>query len=53
MGLERLGAVFQGKHDHYDTDLMRALIQASAEATQSDPDGPGKVDYRVMADHLG
>ena len=30
MGLERVGAVLQGKHDNYDTDLMRALIEASA-----------------------
>ena len=33
MGLERIGAVLQGKHDNYDTDLMRALIEASADAT--------------------
>jgi alanyl-tRNA synthetase len=42
MGLERIGALLQGKHDNYDTDLMRALIEASAHATGSDPDGPGK-----------
>ena len=52
MGLERIGAVLQGKHDNYDTDLMRALIEAAAHATSSDPDGPGKVHYRVIADHL-
>ncbi len=52
MGLERIGAVLQGKHDNYDTDLMRALIEASANATHSDPDGPGKVHHRVIADHL-
>lgn len=28
MGLERIGALLQGKHDNYDTDLMRALIEA-------------------------
>jgi alanyl-tRNA synthetase len=33
MGLERLAAVLQGKHDNYDIDLMRALIEASAEAS--------------------
>ena len=52
MGLERIGAVLQGKHDNYDTDLMRALIEASAHATSTDPDGPGKVHHRVVADHL-
>src|SRR6201991_4261986 len=30
MGLERLAAVLQGKHDNYDIDLMRNLILASA-----------------------
>jgi alanyl-tRNA synthetase len=52
MGLERLAAVLQGKHDNYDIDLMRALIVASAEATGTDPDGPFKVSHRVIADHL-
>jgi len=52
MGLERVGALLQGKHDNYDTDLMRALIEASAQATSSDPDGPGAVHHRVIADHL-
>ncbi|WP_373946467.1 alanine--tRNA ligase [Paracoccus marcusii] len=52
MGLERIGALLQGKHDNYDTDLMRSLIAASAHATSADPDGPGKVHHRVIADHL-
>jgi alanyl-tRNA synthetase len=52
MGLERVGALLQGKHDNYDTDLMRSLIEASAHATSSDPDGPGKTHHRVIADHL-
>lgn len=52
MGLERISALLQGKHDNYDTDLMRALIEASAHATNSEPDGPAKVHHRVIADHL-
>src|SRR6056297_2448124 len=52
MGLERIGALLQGSHDNYDTDTMRALIEASANATSSDPDGPGKTHHRVIADHL-
>ena len=52
MGLERIGALLQGKHDNYDTDLMRSLIEASAHATNSDPDGKGKTSHRVIADHL-
>ncbi len=52
MGLERIGALLQGKHDNYDTDLMRALIEASADATSTDPDGDGNTHHRVIADHL-
>jgi alanyl-tRNA synthetase len=52
MGLERIGALLQGKHDNYDTDLMRSLIEASAHATGADPDGPGRIHHRVIADHL-
>ncbi|THD83013.1 alanine--tRNA ligase [Aliigemmobacter aestuarii] len=52
MGLERIGALLQGKHDNYDTDLMRSLIEASAHVTSQDPDGPGKTHHRVIADHL-
>ncbi|HEY3849208.1 MAG TPA: alanine--tRNA ligase [Acetobacteraceae bacterium] len=52
MGLERLAAILQGKHDNYDIDILRALILASAEATGQDPDGPHKVSHRVIADHL-
>ncbi|HUS55487.1 MAG TPA: alanine--tRNA ligase [Thermohalobaculum sp.] len=53
MGLERLGAVLQGKHDNYDTDLMRALIEASASASGVEPDRQdAKIHHRVIADHL-
>ncbi|HTB46610.1 MAG TPA: alanine--tRNA ligase [Acetobacteraceae bacterium] len=52
MGLERLAAILQGKHDNYDIDILRALILASAEVTGQDPDGPHKVSHRVIADHL-
>ena len=52
MGLERIGALLQGKHDNYDTDLMRSLIEASANITDGAPDGPGNVHHRVIADHL-
>ncbi|WP_043339803.1 alanine--tRNA ligase [Belnapia moabensis] len=52
MGLERFAAILQGKHDNYDTDTLRALILASAEATGTDPDGKWKTSHRVVADHL-
>jgi len=52
MGLERFAAILQGKHDNYDTDTLRAIILASAEATSQDPDGPFRSSHRVVADHL-
>ncbi len=52
MGLERFAAILQGKHDNYDTDTLRALVLASAEATGRDPDGPDRASHRVVADHL-
>ena len=52
MGLERIAAVLQGSHDNYDTDLLRALIEASAEVSGADPDGAHSVSHRVIADHL-
>jgi len=52
MGLERVTAVLQGKHDNYDIDLMRSLILASAEASETPADGERAVSHRVIADHL-
>ena len=52
MGLERFAAILQGKHDNYDTDTFRALIEASADATGQAPDGQWRISHRVVADHL-
>ena len=52
MGIERVAALLQGTNDNYATDLIRSLIEASADATSTDPDGPGKTHHRVIADHL-
>ncbi len=52
MGLERIGALLQGSHDNYDTDTMRALMEASANASSTDIDGTQNVHHRVIADHL-
>jgi alanyl-tRNA synthetase len=52
MGLERIAAVLQGKHDNYDIDLFRALILASADASGVAADGEHAVSHRVIADHL-
>ncbi len=52
MGIERIGAILQGQHDNYDTDVFRALIEASAQATGVDAHGDKNVHHRVIADHL-
>ncbi|MCC1491825.1 alanine--tRNA ligase [Cognatishimia sp. F0-27] len=52
MGIERVAALLQGTNDNYATDLIRSLIEASADVTSTDPDGPGKTHHRVIADHL-
>ncbi|WP_428391357.1 alanine--tRNA ligase [Lichenicoccus sp.] len=52
LGLERFAAILQGKRDNYDTDTLRALIEASADLTGQTPDGPFKTSHRVVADHL-
>ena len=52
MGMERFAAILQGVHDNYDTDTFRALIQASADVTGQEPDGPFRASHRVVADHL-
>ncbi|WP_340149629.1 alanine--tRNA ligase [uncultured Sneathiella sp.] len=52
MGLERLTAVLQGVHTNYDIDLMRHIIEASAEVSGVAPDGEFQASHRVIADHL-
>jgi alanyl-tRNA synthetase len=52
MGLERISAVLQGTHDNYNVDLLRKLIEASADKTSTDPDGDFNTSHRVIADHL-
>ncbi|MEO1205760.1 MAG: alanine--tRNA ligase [Pseudomonadota bacterium] len=52
MGLERIAAVLQGTHDNYETDLFKALIAASVNATGVAAEGVNKASHRVIADHL-
>ncbi|MGO4564683.1 alanine--tRNA ligase [Rhizobium sp. 2YAF20] len=52
MGIERVAALLQGKHDNYDIDLFRALIEASEEATGVMAEGEHRASHRVIADHL-
>ncbi|MDX2258133.1 MAG: alanine--tRNA ligase [Hyphomicrobiaceae bacterium] len=52
MGLERISAVMQGTHDNYETDLFRALIDASVNLTNVPAEGEHRASHRVIADHL-
>ena len=52
MGLERVAAVLQGKHDNYDIDLFRNLIAASVDLTGVKAEGEHRASHRVIADHL-
>ena len=52
MGLERIAALMQGKLSNYDIDLLRDIIEHSADLTGIDPDGDQSPSHRVIADHL-
>ncbi len=52
MGLERIAAVLQGKHDNYDIDLFRRIIGASEELTGTRAVGANRPSHKVIADHL-
>ncbi len=52
MGLERIAAVLQGKHDNYDIDVMRSLVESSARVSNTDIEGEQSASLRVVADHL-
>jgi alanyl-tRNA synthetase len=52
MGLERITALLQGKHNNYEIDLFRTLIEASSELTNTTAEGEALFSHRVIADHL-
>ncbi|HMR34588.1 MAG TPA: alanine--tRNA ligase, partial [Geminicoccaceae bacterium] len=52
MGLERIAAVLQGKHDNYDIDLFQRLIARSVELTGAPFEGDRRPSHKVIADHL-
>lgn len=52
MGLERIATILQGKHNNYDIDLMRAIIEDVANKLSTDPDGAQEASHKVIADHL-
>lgn len=49
MGLERIAAIVQGKHNNYDIDLFEHLINASTELTKNNT---AISAHRVIADHI-
>ncbi len=52
MGLERISGLLQGVTSNYDTDLFKALIAASVDATGVPAAGEHQPSHRVIADHL-
>ncbi|MGH1420196.1 MAG: alanine--tRNA ligase [Hyphomonas sp.] len=52
MGLERIAAVLQGKHNNYEIDLFQSLIRAEEELYGAKAQGEHLASFRVIADHL-
>ncbi|MFP4313438.1 MAG: alanine--tRNA ligase [Alphaproteobacteria bacterium] len=52
MGLERITATLMGTHDNYAIDIMRHLIEHSADLTGVSSDGDMSASHRVIADHI-
>jgi alanyl-tRNA synthetase len=52
MGLERLAAVLQGKHDNFEIDLFAKIIAKSEELTGTPAQGAQRPSHKVIADHL-
>ncbi len=52
MGLERIAAVLQGKHDNYEIDLFERIIAKTVELTGTPFVGDKRPSFKVIADHL-
>ena len=52
MGLERIAAILQGKHNNYEIDLFANLIRASEDVLGVKAEGAALASHRVIADHL-
>lgn len=52
MGLERIAATLMGSNNNYDIDIMRSLIDHSADLTHVAPDGDMAASHKVIADHI-
>ena len=49
MGLERISAILQGKHNNYDIDMFKNMIDYTAGIVNTDTDN---VSLKVITDHL-
>jgi alanyl-tRNA synthetase len=54
MGLERLAAVLQGRHNNFDADIFAPIISAICDFSKKDYHADRKTDIavRVIADHM-
>jgi len=52
MGLERIAAILQGKHNNYEVDLFENLIRAGEDVLGVKAEGDALASHRVIADHL-
>ncbi len=52
MGLERISAVIQGKHNNYEIDSFQQLIDYAESIIKVKAKGEALFSYRVIADHL-
>jgi alanyl-tRNA synthetase len=52
MGLERIAATLMGSNNNYDIDIMRSLIEHSADLTSVAADGDMAASHKVIADHI-
>ena len=52
LGLERFAALMQGTNNVFETDLMLALVEASAHGSNTDTSDQFLTHHRVIADHL-
>ena len=54
MGLERLSAVMQGKHNNFDTDIFSEIISAICSLAKKTYGADSRADtaIRVIADHI-
>ncbi len=52
MGLERMAAVMQGKHDNYDIDVFAEIIATTESLIGSKVVAHNAASFKVIADHL-